>query len=377
MRRLISDESGATAVIVAILLTVLVGITAFVVDIGDVLWERRMLQNSADAAALAVAVDCAQGDCLDYETTAADYAEDNNWRGANVVSVVGPDGVSPPTPAGGEVTVTTQTGTRDDAGQLRQWFAGVLGRDEGLATTAAATAVWGASKIVDAELPLVVSICDWEKYTGISWPPEQGDLDDLPTVDQLKAERPGIYYGVTLTPPDGEGGLLPPITIHESNPDEADSCTTPPGFATKDGAKFPAGFGWIDPDKGTCEYEVRSDEAGGQFADAKGGLGLVGKNCLPPSLGQAVVIPIFVAFYGNVGNGEYQIATPAAFYLTGYANIPGLADTPGAKDACKKNGGYFDEKATCITGHFVQKLEAGGIVVPDPNAGVQTIRMKS
>jgi Flp pilus assembly protein TadG len=378
MRRL-NEEDGATAVIVAILLTALVGMTAFVVDVGDLMWERRMLQTSAEAAALAVAIDCAQGDCQDFDTTARDYAEANNWRGAHVQDIVGPDGIAPPTPGGGQVTVLARTGDRANDGQLRQWFSAVLGRDEGLATQASATAVWGTTKIVDSELPLVVSVCDWENYTGLSWPPTDAEVATLPNLETLKAERPGPYYDVTLTPPDAShpSGFMPPITIHDSDPEGADVCTTSPGFATQEGAKYPAGFGWIDPDVGLCGYEIRNDDDGNQFVDAKGGLGLVGKNCLPPALGKAVVIPIFVAFYGNVGTGEYEIITPAAFYLTGYANVPGLADTAGAKDACKKGGAYFDSKTTCITGHFVQKLEAGGTIVADPNAGVKSVRLSN
>jgi len=378
-----NNEEGATAVIVAILLVVLVGVSAFVVDLGDVFWEKRMLQNAADAAALAVAIDCAEGDCRDFDTVARDYADDNNFRGANVANIVGPDGVSPPTPAGGEVTVTTQTGTRAEQGRLQRWFAGVLGQEQGLATQASATAIWGTIELVDSQLPLVVSICDWQNYTGLSWPPSDTELDGLPTVADLQSERPGPYYGTTLTPPDPSHptGLQTPITLHDSDPEGSDVCTTPPGFSTVDGAKFPAGFGWIDPDKQACSYEVRTDPAGNQFADAKGGLGLVGKNCLPPNLGQAVVIPIFIAFYGNVGNGEYQILTPAAFYLTGYANVPGLTDTAGADQACdnKKSSPYFGDKKgnapTCITGHFVQKVEAGGTVVVDPSGGVNTVQL--
>jgi Flp pilus assembly protein TadG len=378
MRRLMRHEHGTVTVFVAVLLVVLMGMAAMVVDLGDAYWERRMLQNSADAAALAVAIDCSQGDCKDFDTVARDFADENNRRGARVAGITGPDG-NDPTPGGGEVTVTAVTGSREEPGVLQQFFSGIFGRDEGLAAGATATAEWGTIWVVDSEMPLVVSICDWERYTGLTWEPTLAELDTLPTVEELKATRPGPYYGVTLTPPDAShpSGFAPPITLHESNPDESDSCTTPPGFSTLEGAKFPAGFGWLDPDKGACTYVITTDAEGNKFADAKGGLGLVGKNCLPPSLGQAVVIPLFIAFYGNVGNGEYQLAVPAAFYLTGYANIPGLSDSStGARDACAKGGPYFDSKATCITGHFVQKTEAGGSIIADPSGGVKTVRLK-
>jgi uncharacterized membrane protein len=70
MRRLKSSEEGTIAAVVAVMLLVLLGMAALVVDIGDGYWERRMLQNSADAAALAVAGDCVQGDCGAFIATA-------------------------------------------------------------------------------------------------------------------------------------------------------------------------------------------------------------------------------------------------------------------------------------------------------------------
>lgn len=61
MRRLnLDDEGGAVTVIVAILLPVLLGMSALVVDVSRVYQERRELQNGADAAALAVAENCAR-----------------------------------------------------------------------------------------------------------------------------------------------------------------------------------------------------------------------------------------------------------------------------------------------------------------------------
>ena len=47
------------------MLVVLLGVGALVIDVGALYAERRQLQNGADAAALAVAADCAEGDCLD------------------------------------------------------------------------------------------------------------------------------------------------------------------------------------------------------------------------------------------------------------------------------------------------------------------------
>ena len=59
MRRL-SGDSGATAVLVAVLLpAVLLGFAALALDVGSMYLQKRQLQNGADAAALGVARDCA------------------------------------------------------------------------------------------------------------------------------------------------------------------------------------------------------------------------------------------------------------------------------------------------------------------------------
>ena len=67
MRRIaerLRSERGATAVLVGILLVPLVGCLAIALDVGALYVERGQLQNGADAAALAVAQECAEdGKC--------------------------------------------------------------------------------------------------------------------------------------------------------------------------------------------------------------------------------------------------------------------------------------------------------------------------
>ena len=53
LRRLWPDRRGATAVTVGLFMTLLIGMTGFVIDIGHVMYVQRELQASADAAALA------------------------------------------------------------------------------------------------------------------------------------------------------------------------------------------------------------------------------------------------------------------------------------------------------------------------------------
>jgi Flp pilus assembly protein TadG len=365
MRRLRQDESGATAVIVAILLSVLVGMAAFVVDIGDGLWERRMLQNSADAAALAVAVDCAGGDCKDYDTTARDYSDANNWRGANVVSIVGPDGVSPPTPGGGEVTVTTRTGTREEAGRLVQWFSGVLGHTQGLATGASATAVWGTPGFASAS-PLTISICAWNRMTDTIGLPTPADIAKLPTVEEAAALVTGGDLGETVYYLSPTGGAQPP-------PEDA-ACYAPTGFYNdlSSGEKLPAAFGWLD--SSGCVVPVTTDLDGGEWAPSEPGASAGNQvSCIkdirlddPP----VAVFPIFVGEAEGNGVPDFQIISPAAFYLTGY-RLPG--DGPptwslGGPAPCSA-------PTSCIRGHWVRKLEEGAPIANPSSFGLSSVRL--
>ncbi len=56
-KRFIRNEDGAVLVLVALMMTVLMGFAAFAIDVGFMYNERRSLQNAADAAALAGAQD--------------------------------------------------------------------------------------------------------------------------------------------------------------------------------------------------------------------------------------------------------------------------------------------------------------------------------
>ncbi|HEX5627682.1 MAG TPA: hypothetical protein VFY08_06650, partial [Actinomycetota bacterium] len=72
MRVRLRDDSGATAVIVAILIFVLVGMLALAAD-GGILWAKyRGIRTANDAAALAAAYSCATGEGLAGAETAAD-----------------------------------------------------------------------------------------------------------------------------------------------------------------------------------------------------------------------------------------------------------------------------------------------------------------
>ena len=73
-------EEGFSLVLIGILLIVLIALTGFAVDAGAMYQERRELRNGADAAALAIAEECAEGlpcTVADRTGTAETYTEAN------------------------------------------------------------------------------------------------------------------------------------------------------------------------------------------------------------------------------------------------------------------------------------------------------------
>ncbi len=98
--RRMRDETGAMTVIVAIMMTVVLGMAALVIDIGAAEARRAQLQDAADAAAVGIAQRCFESGLTNLAgcdggvvgaatATAAQYARDNvNDASAAVGSVV-------------------------------------------------------------------------------------------------------------------------------------------------------------------------------------------------------------------------------------------------------------------------------------------------
>lgn len=138
MRRLRDNEEGAVAVMTALMMVLILGMTALVVDIGLVYAERAQLQNGADAAALAIAQECAYQDLCDptsATSTAIGLASRNAIdERSNAVADLS---------IKNSVTVETNTLTADGAAALEFWFAPILGIDSS-EVVARARASWGS-----------------------------------------------------------------------------------------------------------------------------------------------------------------------------------------------------------------------------------------
>lgn len=82
LRRLASEERGVTIILVALMLLVLLGFAAMAIDVGELLWNRRALQNAVDAAALAGVRELPSNPPL-AQQVALDYAAANGFSNAS------------------------------------------------------------------------------------------------------------------------------------------------------------------------------------------------------------------------------------------------------------------------------------------------------
>ena len=126
--RVLRNEEGAAAIIIAVCVTVLFGSAAIVIDAGDIWQERRQLVTATDAAALAAAQDEAMG-VSGCSVSAGPYLEANSDGSTLTSCSATPQSVS------GEVHVEAEI-------VVEHALAKVLGRDETL-VEAASTAKYG------------------------------------------------------------------------------------------------------------------------------------------------------------------------------------------------------------------------------------------
>ena len=145
----LSDDSGATAVIVAILIVVLVGMLALAVD-GGIMWVKyRGVRTANDAAALAAAYSCATGEGLAGAETAADTIAATNVSDATSTQPgTYPQGC---VVEGGQVTVYF-------GGEQTLLFGPAIGVSSPRPVAAQATALWGGAGGASNVAPLMLSL---------------------------------------------------------------------------------------------------------------------------------------------------------------------------------------------------------------------------
>ncbi|MDQ0118672.1 pilus assembly protein TadG-related protein [Pseudarthrobacter sp902506025] len=146
------SECGAVAVIVALMMVVLNGCGALAVDFGMLYAQKAQLQGGADAAALAIAHDCALCKSAAPDT-AVQYAKFNTNSGMA-------DAPAPTFSSAGTVVVTTAA--RDVKGPgVTLWPGNIFGisrADVG----ATSKAVWGGPSGLTTALPVAFSECQFD-----------------------------------------------------------------------------------------------------------------------------------------------------------------------------------------------------------------------
>ncbi|MCB2224114.1 MAG: hypothetical protein KQH83_08065 [Actinobacteria bacterium] len=312
MRRLNGDR-GATAVITAMVLAALLGMVGLAVDAGALYLERRELANAADAAALAVAQDCALGtascDTATATATAASFADQNSRDGTSAITGLVLE------PGLRRVTVTTGTRNPDGTTKVDPFFAQVVGWD-GMTVQASATAEWGYPSSVRTLLPLVISECEFPPGTAV------------PTADRV------LYF-------------------HDGN--NAEPCNAVAGMDADGDGKLSGGFGWL-LSPGGCDAMHTADrweaaDPGSSPPD----------QCVPEEIlslvGDEIPLPIFDDIEGVGDGGRYHLAGFGLFHVTGF-NFGGQYMAPTRKTAPCSG----DER--CISGYFTSGVvfdgETGG-----------------
>jgi hypothetical protein len=339
-------DQGAVLVWVALMLTVLIGVGAIVVDAGALYTERRQLQNGADAGALAVARDLAEGTAIDEYSMAATYADANANDGASNVDEVcgsGP-GLDPcPTPpAGAEgvsgyVQVTTSTADADGGDQVPFLLAPILdATNVGKKVHASAVAAWGPIGRATT-FPFTFSLCELNAFGGSI------DPFDLPS-------EPSYIYS-------------------HKTPTETHDCVLNPSS----GLRVPGGFGWLDSTD--CEATIT---AGDPLVGSDPGND-VPNGCDPTEWQNAeVLVPVYDDCArkadGNCisgGGAEYSIVGFVGFKILGYRvgntewNMPGDGKCPDTEG----NSGR------CFYGEFTEGTFEGEFDPDSPDYGARSVSM--
>ncbi|MBT1001045.1 pilus assembly protein TadG [Paenarthrobacter sp. DKR-5] len=304
MRRLIArfrtlsrrDERGAVAITAALVMVSLLGCGAIAVDVGAIYAARAQVQNGADAAALAVAQDCAKngtGACSANATsTAQTYANGNANTGITQVA--------PPTfPTANTVQTSVQAADAGGTG-VGLFFAKIFGIDR-IGVPATATATWGGPSSGPTAFPLVFEACAF-------------NLDGSPQV----------------------------LDIHTGGCDNHNPS----------GQNAPGQFGWLDQTSGTCS----SDVTVGSTTSGNTGVAFPGTgNCdavlatwkteILAGQPAIAILPIYSNYTGSGTNATYTISSFVAFRVLGWSFSGGRnfhnTGTPSCTGSCNGIIGQF------------------------------------
>jgi Flp pilus assembly protein TadG len=345
-------DEGAVIVWVALMMVVLLGVGALVIDIGALYVERRELQNGADAAALAVAQDCAEGSCNLGAGIAKKYADLNANDGVSAVDAGTPCGVGTGlsacaggAPSGadgatGWVRVDTSTETSGGGDEVSFVLAPVISALTGKKVRASAVAAWGPLGSATT-LPFTFSECEF---------------NNLPT------DSDGFPVGEAYVYSKSGGG---------PNADVVPGCES----RVPSGGTVEGGFGWLSMSGGECSVQLNVGDTITGPSDP-GNDNLLKNSPCNESLVQntEVLLPLFGSVVGTGSNAVYTIVGFVGFVVTGYKlsgstwpsgfSCPPLPDTDG-------QGGNL----RCFRGNFTRYYEGQGEFGDSIDFGARVIKM--
>jgi hypothetical protein len=330
-------DGGAILVWVALMLVVLVGIGALVIDVGRLYVERRELQNGADAAALAIAQDCAGGNCGNEAATAQEFADLNSKDDAGSAVETGtpcgnhPDldtcnPVDAPDGIGGANWVRVGTSTLTSEGdEVSFLLAPIISALTGKTVRASATAAWGTLQ-AGVTIPFTFSECEFN-----------------------------------LLPVDPETGFPPTdLEIFVYSKDDGPKKNPLPECEsrTPSGGTVNGGFGWLAPNDGPCRVKISVGETMTASGDQGNDSEL--KGCESLIQGKEVLVPLFSAAT-DPPNSTYTIAGFMGFIVTGY-QLSGQSYPSKQDFACPPLPGTTGQGGNlrCFRGTFTQYYATQG-----------------
>jgi hypothetical protein len=146
MRRMTERDDGATALVVAALMTCLLAAAGIGIDTTSMAFQRSRVQHGTDAGALAVAQSCKAGAC--DASLAGQYVGKNAAGGGS--------------DSGPAVSITSTSVTVGSSKAVDTMFFGLLGINT-KSVAASSTASWNTSPTSGDVLPFLVSLCEYTK----------------------------------------------------------------------------------------------------------------------------------------------------------------------------------------------------------------------
>ena len=399
-------ERGAVATIVAALLGmgVVLGFTALSIDVGSLMWERRQVQNGADAVALAMAKTCAEepAQCVAGGSTQGMLDTLNNQNatmdGTGGYDTAYPSGLCgsgntlpacaagsttqlascPPVPASlpaGVPFVEAHTQTRATNGTsiLPTWFVRTLaGGSTGESVRACARAAYGAPGPTAMSAPITFSMCEWRANTnsGAAYYPYE------------PVASPGGYFSRPGNPPTQPpwplGATTPATPGQEIVITLQGGPHMPAACANWQGHDVAGGFGYLSAVG--CNATLST----GNWVQVDTGNSLPGCD-LAPYWQKVIYLPVFdcvmrslsapsgapptspadVCNYGTGNNTWYHLAGWAKFYLSGYKIGGSNEKASPASGSVPCSGGD-----RCISGWFLEGvLQNAPVAGPPPPPG--------